>query len=103
MKNTPGEFVTTVRFVCIESAHEAPDEASPSVHTRTKKEHTTHEREVIHQEMFNRMSINTGDTSGVDELVVLLMEHLIHWKIFVFAVENSVHEMKSKIVTYNQD
>ena len=102
MENTPGKFVTTVRFVCIESAHPAPDKACPSVHMRTKKEHTTHEREVIHEEMFYRMSINTGDTGGVDELVVLLMEHLIHWKVFMFAVENSVHEMKSQIVTNNQ-
>ena len=47
--------------------------------------------------------MKTGDTSGVDELVVQFMEHLIHWKVLMLAVEDSVHEMESHVVTNNQE
>lgn len=51
----------------------------------------------------NGMSISDCDCDGVSELVVLLVEHLVHREVFVLAVKKSVAPMETEVFTHTKE
>lgn len=47
--------------------------------------------------MLNWVGMRSCDGSNVNKFVMLLMEHLIQWKVPVLAVEQPMHEMENHV------
>jgi hypothetical protein len=72
------KLVTGVSFMGLDVAVKAPTQHCPEVGSRTEEDWTCVPGKVVDENMFYWMSVLAGDASCVDELVVLLVEHLIH-------------------------
>ena len=72
------KLVAGVRLVGLEVAEQAPEQQRPLVSSSAEEEWTSVPRQIVDEDVLDRVVVLASDAGGMDELVMLLMEHLIH-------------------------
>ena len=85
-ENAPWEFVSTVSIVSFKDSDKSPLDNSEEMEFWTKDKHAYHGGVVVSKHKLKRMSVLAGDTDWMHEFMMLLVDHLVQWEPFVFAV-----------------